>query len=89
MHALRWTGIIVFAILAVATLVSAVIALAEDRARIFGWSMVEAGLLGILAVVLWRRPGGKRTGVAFGLWVLASVALYLVLFELHYHGYFG
>jgi hypothetical protein len=48
-----------------------------------------AGLFGVSAVLLWRRPGWRRTSVAFGLLVLGVVVLYIVLVELRMHGYLG
>ena len=87
-RALRWTGITVCAVLAVVSLVYALIGLAQDGGARFGWGLVWAGLFGVSAVLLWRRAGRRRAAVAFGLWVLGSVALYVVIVELHMRGYF-
>jgi hypothetical protein len=89
MQTLRRTGIIICAALAVLSLVFAVIDLAQDWARGFGSNLAWMGLFGVSAVVLWRHPGWRRTGVAFGLLILGIVVLYIVLVELHSHRYFG
>ena len=73
----RQTGITVCAVLAVVSLVYAVIGLTEDWVRGFGSTLALAGLFGVSAVLLWRRPGWRRTGVAFGLLILGIVALYI------------
>jgi hypothetical protein len=87
LQTLRLTGAIVCAALAVASLAYAIIALTRDWAAGLGWYLVYAGLLGVSAVLLWRRPGWRHTGVAIGLWVVGSVALYVVIVELYGHGY--
>jgi len=87
MHTLRLIGVIVCAGLAVASFVYAVVALTESWARGFGTYLVWAGLLGGAAALLWCRASWRRVGTAFGLWVLGSVALYIVIVELHGHGY--
>lgn len=89
MQPLRWTGVTVCAALALVSLVYAVIDLTEDWAGGFGSRLAWAGLFGVSAVLLWRRAGWRRVGVAFGLLMLGVVVLYIVLVELHMHGYFG
>jgi hypothetical protein len=89
MQPLRWTGVTVCAVLAVFGLVYAVIDVTKDWAGGFGRNLAVAGLFGVSAVLLWRRPGWRRTGVAFGLLILGVFVLYVVLVELHAHGYFG
>lgn len=89
MQPLRWTGVAVCGALAVLSFVYAVIALTEDWARGLGAWLAEAGFFGVSAVLLWRSPGWRRTAVAFGLLILGVAVLYVVLVELHSHGYFG
>jgi hypothetical protein len=87
---LRWTGITVCAALAGISFVYGIIYLTEDwpsRAAVsnLGW----AALFGVSAVLLWRRVGWRRAGVAFGLLMLVYVVAFIVLVELHTHGYLG
>lgn len=88
-QALRWTGITICAALAMYSLVYAIIDLTKDWAGGFGSNTAWTGLFGVSAVLLWRRPGWRRTGAAFGLLILGIVVLYIVLVELRHHGYFG
>jgi hypothetical protein len=89
MQPLRWTGVTVFAALAVVSLVYAVIDLTEEWAAGFGSGLAWAGLFGVSAFLLWRRAGWRRVGLAFGLLMLGIVVLYLVLVQLKMHGYLG
>jgi hypothetical protein len=77
----RWAGFTACAALAVVSLVYAVIALTEDWVGGFGGRLAWAGLFGVSAVLLWRRAGWRRVGVAFGLLMLGIVVLYVVLVE--------
>jgi hypothetical protein len=84
---MRWTGVTVCAGIAVASLVYGVIDLEEGWGLGRGGSYLGwAGLFGVSAVLLWRRPGWRRTVVAIGLLILYFVVLYLVLVEVHNHG---
>ncbi len=90
MQALRWTGITVCAALAAVSLVFGVIYVTEDwpsRAAVanLGW----AALFGVSAGLLWRRVSWRRAGVVFGLLMLVYVVAFVVLVELHTHGYLG
>jgi hypothetical protein len=85
-QARRWIGLAVCAVLAVASLVYGVIGLTEGSLRLGGSYLAYAGLLGVSAVLLWRRPGWKRAGVACGLLIVYFVVLYIVLAEVHNHG---
>lgn len=87
MQPLRWAGITICAALAAVSLVYAVIYLTESSAGPFGSNLAFAGLFGVSAVLLWRRPGWRRTGIAFGLLILGVFVLYIVLVELRKHGY--
>ncbi len=87
MRTLRWTGIIVCAAIAVFDFVGAVIDLTENWAGGFGRSLAITGFFGLSAVLLWRRPGWKRAGMAFGLLILGIVVLYVVLIKLRAHGF--
>lgn len=82
----RWIGIVVCAVLAVASLVYGVIDLSEGWLRGGGSYLAYAGLFGVSAVLLWRRPGWRRAGVASGLLIVYFVVLYIVLAEVHNHG---
>ena len=83
---MRWTGITVCAVIAVFALVYGVIELTEGLLRVGGSNLGWAGLFSVSALLLWRRPGWRRTGLAIGLLILYFVVLYLVLVEVHNHG---
>lgn len=85
-QARRRIGIVVCALLAGASLVYGVIELMEGWLRLGGSYVAYAGLFGVSAVLLWRRPGWRRAGVAFGLFILYVVVLYIVVVEVHNHG---
>jgi hypothetical protein len=87
MRTTRGIGTTVCAVLAAFFLVFGVIALTRDWARAIGSNFGLAAVFGVSAVLLWRRPGWRRVGVAFGLLILGLLVLYLVLVELHAHGH--
>ena len=84
----RWAGITVCAAIAGISLVYGIVYLTEGQGATrgvvsnLGW----AALFGLSAVLLWRRVGWRRSGLAFGLLILVFVVAYLVLVELRSGG---
>jgi hypothetical protein len=85
-QALRWIGITACAVLAGVSLIYGVIYLTEGRLGHGGSNLAFAGLFGVSAVLLWRRAGWRRTGLACGLLILYFFVLYIVLAEVHNDG---